>query len=57
MCSKCNGTHVIHAISSFAVCFYPCSDCGPVTEEIQNARLDKLLATIETREVALIKGA
>ncbi|KON86587.1 hypothetical protein AF332_06990 [Sporosarcina globispora] len=29
MCKLCNGTHVIHDVSSFSIVFNTCPNCGP----------------------------
>ena len=50
MCELCNGTHVVHQFEGYSYRFTCCPVCGPEPAEIQNARLDKLIAWAEEIE-------
>lgn len=51
MCSLCNGTHVIHEVSSYAIRTSCCPKCGPESEESWKAGIQQILESIiEKRE-------
>lgn len=39
MCEFCNGTHVVHSQGSFYTEISTCPVCGPVPDEVLNAKM------------------
>jgi hypothetical protein len=52
MCSLCNGTRVVHEVSTYSIRTSCCPVCGPEPDDVWIARMENLLADIKTKKEA-----
>lgn len=46
MCQLCNGTHIIHEVSSYFIRTSCCPECGPESDENWYAGINRILEAI-----------